>query len=160
MTDMGSAKQNDSPGCVQDEPDNSALYRTITRHSGTDSRITTPGSYLPDKSQNRKETTEEETAADESEIIDIPEFERKISTLTVLDRDAALRLASDLVIRLHRRTCSERFREQSGDRTRVAYARVLVSALQSYGVLLRDDEIEQLKQRIEALERIKGESKS
>jgi hypothetical protein len=103
--------------------------------------------------------TAEETAAEESEILDTSEFERKISALTILDRDSALRLASDLIIRLHRRTCPNRFREQNGDRTRVAYARVLVSALQTYGVLLRDDEIEQVKQRIDALERIKGESK-
>jgi len=103
--------------------------------------------------------TEEETAADETEIIDPLDFEKKIAGMTSLDRDAALRLASDLIIRLHQRTCPARFREQDGDRTRVAYARVLVSALQTYGVLLRDDEIEQLKQRIDALERIKGESK-
>lgn len=147
MSETGPAKRNDLSGLTPKEPDNTALYRTITRHSGTD------------KSHEREETTEEETAADETEIIDPLDFERKISAMTSLDRDAALRLASDLVIRLHRRTCSERFREQAGDRTRVAYARALVSALQSYGVLLRDDEIEQLKQRIEALERIKGESK-
>lgn len=151
--------QNNLHGLTTEESDNSALYRTITRHSGTDSRTITPGPYLPDKSHDPEETDPIETTEDESEIIDISEFERKISVMTRLDRDAALRLASDLVIRLHRRTCSQRFREQSGDRTRVAYARVLVSALQSYGVLLRDDEIEQLKQRIEALERIKGESK-
>ena len=159
MSETGTAKRNNLPGLTPGEPDNIVLYRTITRHSGTDSRTITPGPYLPDKSHAREEMTPKEAEAEESEIIDIPEFERKISAMTSLDRDAALRLASDLVIRLHRRTCSERFREQSGDRTRVAYARVLVSALQSYGVLLRDDEIEQLKQRIEALERIKGESK-
>jgi hypothetical protein len=76
--------------------------------------------------------------------------------MTSLDRDATLRLASDLVIRLHQRISTERFREQNGDRTRVAYTRVLVSALQTYGVLLRDDEIEILKERIDALERLKG----
>jgi hypothetical protein len=159
MSETGQAKRNNLHVITSGEPDNNALYRSITRHSGTDSRNITPGPYLPDKSHAREEMTQEETEAEETEIIDIPEFERKISAMTCLDRDAALRLASDLVIRLHRRTCSERFREQRGDRTRVAYARVLVSALQSYGVLLRDDEIEQLKQRIEALERIKGESK-
>jgi hypothetical protein len=88
-------------------------------------------------------------------MIDVSDFERKISAMTSLDRDAALRLASDLIIRLHQRTCSGRFREQSGDRTRVAYARVLVSAVQAYTSLLRDDEIDILKRRIEALEKIK-----
>jgi hypothetical protein len=152
MSEAGPAK---TPGESNDE----ALYRAITRHSGTDSRTITPVSHRTDKSHELEEMIEEETAADETEVIDPSEFERKISALTVLDRDAALRLASDLIIRLHRRTCPVRFREQTGDRTRVAYARVLVSALQSYGVLLRDDEIEQLKQRIEALERVKGELK-
>jgi hypothetical protein len=159
MSETVRAKRNDSPELTTEEPDNSALYRTITRHSGTDSRTITPGPCPADKSHAREETDPAETTEDESEVIDPLDFERKISAMTSLNRDAALRLASDLVIRLHRRTCSERFREQSGDRTRVAYARVLVSALQSYGVLLRDDEIEQLKQRIDALERIKGESK-
>lgn len=160
MSEAGPAKRNNSSrSTTPNEPDDSALYRAITHHSRTDSRTITPGPYLSDKSHGREETTGEETADDETEIIDPLDFERKISAMTSLDRDAALRLASDLVIRLHRRTCSVRFREQSGDRTRVAYARVLVSALQSYGVLLRDDEIEQLKQRIEALERIKGDGK-
>jgi hypothetical protein len=134
----------------------------MTRHSSKPLRIfpSGPDPVRPaDKSRDPGETDPAETTEDESATIDPLDFERKISAMTSLDRDAALRLASDLVIRLHRRTCSERFREQSGDRTRVAYARVLVSALQSYGVLLRDDEIEQLKQRIDALERIKGESK-
>jgi len=92
--------------------------------------------------------------------VNLIEFEKKISAMNCLDRDAAMRLTSDLVIRLHRRTCSARFREQEGDRTRVSYARVLVSALQAYGVLLRDEELETLKQRIEALEKVKGETKS
>jgi hypothetical protein len=148
------------PAKPRDESDDGALYRAITRHSGTASQAITPDKYRADKSHERGESITEETSAEDSEIIDITEFERKISALTVLDRDAALRLASDLIIRLHRRTCPVRFREQTGDRTRVAYARVLVSALQSYGVLLRDDEIEQLKQRIDALERVKGDGKS
>jgi len=162
MSETVRAKRNDSPELTTNEPDNNALYRTITQYSRKPPR--TPATDLDpvcsaDKNQDPEETDPTETTEDESEIIDLSEFERKISAMTSLDRDAALRLASDLVIRLHRRTCSERFREQSGDRTRVAYARVLVSALQTYGVLLRDDEIEQLKQKIEALERIKGETK-
>lgn len=161
MSETGPANRNDLSGPTPDEPDNTALYRTITRHSGTGSRTPAPQQYRTDKSHEREEITEEETAADETEeIIDPLDFEKKISGMTSLDRDAALRLASDLIIRLHRRTCPARFREQTGDRTRVAYARVLVSALQTYGVLLRDDEIEQLKQRIEALERVKGDGKS
>jgi len=160
MSEAGPAKQTSSSGSTTpNEPDDAALYRTITRHCGTDSRTSTPRQHRTDKRHEREEMTEEETAADETEIIDPLDFEKKIAGMTSLDRDAALRLASDLIIRLHQRTCPARFREQDGDRTRVAYARVLVSALQTYGVLLRDDEIEQLKQRIDALERIKGESK-
>jgi len=160
MSEAGPAKQTSSSGSgTPDEPDNAALYRTITGHSGTLSRTNTLRQYRTNKGHEREEMTEEETAADETEVIDPLDFEEKISRFPVLDRDAALRLGSDLIIRLHRRTCPVRFREQHGDRTRVAYARVLVSALQSYGVLLRDDEIEQLKQRIEALERIKGDGK-
>ena len=75
-----------------------------------------------------------------------------LSSSAPLDRRAALRLASELVIQLHQRVSGDRFREQKGDRTRVAYARALVAALQAYGVLLRDNEIEILEQRLEALE--------
>lgn len=160
MSEAGPAKQTSSSGSgTPDEPDNAALYRTITGHSGTVSRTSTPRQHRTDKGHERKEKTEEETETDESEIIDPLDFEEKISGFPVLDRDAALRIGSDLIIRLHHRTCPVRFREQNGDRTRVAYARVLVSALQSYGVLMRDDEIEQLKRRIEALEQIKGDGK-
>ena len=155
MSESSTAKKPETPGPASDED----LYHKMTRYGRTPSPTSTPGPNKPDKGHKPEESDPEETADDETEIIDPLDFERKISGLTVLDRDAALRLASDLIIRLHRRTCPVRFREQSGDRTRVAYARALVSALQSYGVLLRDDEIEQLKQRIEALERIKGESK-
>lgn len=155
MSDSSMAKKPECPGPASDVD----LYHKMTRNSRTPSPTSIPGPNKPDSRHEPEESDPEEPAPDESEIIDPLDFERKISGLTVLDRDAALRLASDLIIRLHRRTCPARFREQRGDRTRVAYARALVSALQSYGVLLRDDEIEQLKQRIDALERIKGETK-
>jgi len=154
MSGSRPAKKAASPDPTADN----ALYQSMTRYSHSPH----PRQYVPgmaDKGHCPGETDPTEPAADESETIDPLEFERKISAMTSLDRDAALRLASDLVIRLHQRTCTKRFREQDGDRTRVAYARVLVSAIQTYAVLLRDDEIEQLKQRIEALERIKGELK-
>jgi len=152
MSESRPAKKPESSGPISDD----ALYQSMTRYSHSPhSGQNVPG--MTDKGHCPKETDPIEPAPNESETIDPLEFERKISAMTSLDRDAALRLASDLVIRLHRRTCSARFREQSGDRTRVAYARVLVSAIQTYAVLLRDDEIEQLKQRVEALERIKGE---
>ena len=76
-----------------------------------------------------------------------------------LNRNSAIRMASDLIIRLHKRTCVERFREQDGDRTRVAYARVLVSALQAYAVLLRDTEIDALESRLTALESERGSTR-
>lgn len=156
MSESRPAKKTGSPGPASDD----TLYQSMTRHNPHPSPAPAPGPGRADKGHCPGETEPIEPAPDELETIDPLEFEEKISAMTSLDRDAALRLASDLVIRLHRRTCSARFRERDGDRTRVAYARVLVSAIQTYAVLLRDDEIEQLKQRIDALERIKGESKS
>jgi hypothetical protein len=73
-----------------------------------------------------------------------------------IDREELMMVANDLVRFLHSRTMSERFREQAGDKTRLAYARVELSAIQAYSTLLRDEELEDLNRRLEALEMVKG----
>jgi hypothetical protein len=66
-----------------------------------------------------------------------------------------MELANDLVRFLHSRSMSARFREQKGDKLRLAYARATLSAIQAYAALLKDEEIEKLQKRIDALERVK-----
>lgn len=82
-------------------------------------------------------------------------FQKKISEMPRLDRADMMALCSDVIGFLHHRSCGIKFREQQGDRARVAYLRVLVGAIQAYTALLRDEDMEDLKHRIEALERLK-----
>jgi hypothetical protein len=86
------------------------------------------------------------------------EFDKKFSSIRRMDRDEILILCTDLIARLHSRTCCNRFIERDGDRTRVSYARTLVASIQAYGSLLKDEELESLKSRIDALEHAKGGS--
>jgi hypothetical protein len=72
-----------------------------------------------------------------------------------LDREELMELANDLVRFLHSRSISTRFREQKGDKLRLAYARATLSAIQAYAALLKDEELENLQKRIEALEQIR-----
>lgn len=76
-----------------------------------------------------------------------------------LTRDDVLRLSSHLIRSLHKRVNVARFKQQSSDGGKLSHIRALVAILQVYGALLRDDELETLKQRVEALERLKGDVK-
>jgi hypothetical protein len=75
-----------------------------------------------------------------------------------LSREELMNMAYDLIRFLHTRTLGERFREQKGDKLRLAYARVELSAIQAYAALLKDEEIEELKKKITALEVVKSRS--
>ena len=77
-----------------------------------------------------------------------------------LTRDDVLRLSSHLIRALHGRVSVARFKVQSSDGAKLSHVRALIAVLQVYGALLRDDELEVLKMRIEALERLKGDVKS
>ena len=102
------------------------------------------------------EMTETESAEDDNSEMPVgwPKLDEKISSRP--DREEILLLCADLISRLHSRACCNRFIEREGDKTRVSYARTLVSALQTYGTLLKDSELDSLKRRIEALEQLKG----
>jgi hypothetical protein len=76
-----------------------------------------------------------------------------------LTRDDVLRLSSHLIRSLHKRVNVARFKEQSSVSAKLSHIRALIAVLQVYGAILRDDELETLKQRVEALERLKGDVK-
>ena len=103
----------------------------------------------------------EDIADSDGEItpVEWPRFEEKFSGVRRMDRDEILILTSDLIARLHTRTCCNRFIERDGDRTKVSYARALIAGISAYAALLKDEEIEELKRRIESLERVKGVAK-
>jgi len=73
-----------------------------------------------------------------------------------LTRDQVLRLSSQTIRQLHRRVSGQvRFKEQSGDRARLAMIRALSQLLQTYSSLLRDNELVELECRISDLEQQK-----
>lgn len=93
-----------------------------------------------------------ETDSEQSEDTEWSVMEKKIARM---DREELLQVAGDLVNFLYRRTCAERFREQETDKARTAYARVLVAAIQAYGGILKDGELDDMKRRLDALEAAK-----
>lgn len=76
-----------------------------------------------------------------------------------ISRAELMEMSSRLIRLLHQRTTSKRFKPSGHDSPRLAYARATVAAVQAYTTLLRDDEIESLKRRIDALEKIRGDGR-
>lgn len=91
-------------------------------------------------------------ATTETEEIEAPEWPALKKRLTRLDREELLQMASDLIEYLHGRACGPRFRPYPTDKDRAAFQRVMVAAMSAYGSILKDEEIDNLTRRIEALE--------
>jgi hypothetical protein len=72
-----------------------------------------------------------------------------------ISREQLMAMTSEVLKTLHHRTVAHRFKPSQHDNPRLAYARATIAAVQAYTTLLRDDEIDSLKRRIEALEKIK-----
>lgn len=96
------------------------------------------------------------TETEEIEALEWPALKKR---LTRLDREDLLQLTSDLIEYLHGRACGQRFRPYPTDKDRAAFQRVMVAAISAYGSILKDEEIENIKRRIEALEDVKGKEK-
>ena len=77
-----------------------------------------------------------------------------------LTRDQVLILSSTTIRQLHKRVNVARFKEQRSDGARLSHVRALIAVLQVYSALLRDDDLETLKRRVEGLERLSVETKS
>lgn len=71
------------------------------------------------------------------------------------DRPRLLEVSGALVNSLDRRHRAKVFRSSKHDRTRLAYARALVAAIQAHNSVLRDLEIEELDRRVRDLEESK-----
>jgi len=82
------------------------------------------------------------------EALDWPALKKRRSGADRLDREELLQLASNLIEYLHDRACGPRFRPYPTDKDRVAFQRVLVAAIQAYGGILRDSELDELKRRL------------
>jgi hypothetical protein len=77
---------------------------------------------------------------------------KPINRLNLLSRESLLKANSELIERLQDRLRAKRFRPQEGDGIKLAYMRVFLQALQVQNAILKDQEIEDLKQRLEVLE--------
>jgi len=72
-----------------------------------------------------------------------------------LTRDQVLRLSSQTIRALHKRVNGTRFKVQGSDSAKLSHIRALVQILQVYSSLLKDNEIADLEQRIEELEKVR-----
>jgi len=89
--------------------------------------------------------TEKEQTVDNSETATL---EKK-----PLTRDELMRMSSQLIRILHRRTTAHRFKPSQHDSPRLQYARATIAAITAYGGLLKDVEITELEERLTALEK-------
>jgi hypothetical protein len=71
-----------------------------------------------------------------------------------IDREELMQKTSQLIKLLHKRSTVGKLKPAQGDRTRLAYARATVQAVQAYATILKDADLEDLKTRIERLEKM------
>jgi hypothetical protein len=84
--------------------------------------------------------------------------EKPTIPLNYSSRENLLSANSELIAQLQGRLKAKRFRPQEGDSLKLAYMRVFLQALQVQNSILKDLELEELKQRLEALEAMQAES--
>lgn len=73
-------------------------------------------------------------------------------SLNYSSRESLLSANSELIAQLQDRLKAKRFRPQEGDSLKLAYMRVFLQALQVQNAILKDLELENLKERLEILE--------
>ncbi|WP_406662398.1 hypothetical protein V7O66_06580 [Methanolobus sp. ZRKC3] len=69
-----------------------------------------------------------------------------------IDRMKLLDVSSWLVESLRIRLAADRFREREGDSIKLQYLRVLVQAMQAHNSILKEQELEEIKTRLDQLE--------
>ena len=74
------------------------------------------------------------------------------NALNFSSRESLLNANSEMISQLHDRLKAKRFRLQEGDSIKLAYMRVFIQALTLQNAILRDSELEELQDRIKALE--------
>ena len=66
-------------------------------------------------------------------------------------REGLLKVNSELITQLQTRLKAKRFRPQEGDSVKLGYIRVLVQALQAQNAILKDSELDEIKNDLEEL---------
>ena len=83
-----------------------------------------------------------------------------IIPLNFSSRNSLLSANSELITHLQDRLKAKRFRPQEGDNTKLAYMRVYLQAIQVQNSILKDTELDEIKNEIEELkEALKSQSK-
>lgn len=82
--------------------------------------------------------------------------ERESPRKKTLSRPELMEKASSVILLLHGRTTAKTFRARQDDAIRLQYARTTIQALAAYGTILKDQELEELKTRLDEIEARKG----
>ena len=80
-----------------------------------------------------------------------PETAEKLRKKT-LSRDELMIRATDLIDLLHGRTTAKVFRARQDDPARLAYARAATAAVQAYAAILKDAELDEIRERLDTIE--------
>lgn len=76
----------------------------------------------------------------------------------LVTRESLLKANSSIIEQIQTRLSAKRFRVQEGDNLKLGYMRVFIQAIQVQNAILKDLELEDIKERLEALENIKTEN--
>jgi len=71
---------------------------------------------------------------------------------TIAEREELIRMLSEVSKKLYRRISAERFRERAPDNTFLGFIRAFSQVCQSMNACLKDAELEDLEERLKALE--------
>lgn len=87
--------------------------------------------------------------SDEDDPLVLAELKNKIP----LTRPEVMALASQLIRITHTRAVRTRFKPSSKDNTRLSFARACSGLIETYSKLLKEAEVQELAERVEALEK-------
>jgi hypothetical protein len=77
--------------------------------------------------------------------------------LKKLSREQLLDVTSWMIEDLRGRVAVDRFRVREGDETKLKFFRVMVSAIQVYASILKDEDLDDIRRRLTLLENTIGE---
>ncbi|WP_462273425.1 hypothetical protein [Methanohalophilus sp.] len=76
-----------------------------------------------------------------------------IKSITDMDRQCLLSVSSKLIEDLHNKVNLKRFRASQDDEVKIKFTRLLIQALEAHNRMLRDGELEDIKTRLDELEK-------
>lgn len=75
----------------------------------------------------------------------------------ILSREELLKLLSELIFKIKNKIFYGRFSKPEVERMRIKYDRLFIEVLNTYNNILKDKELEEIKERLERLEERMGE---